>query len=486
MRNFIKTYWKLLIVLLLILSTLTGAVCCYVKHATQNSPKGVTVECVGKKNGQSSSYGGFPTTEIYFEIRNNGKETLHDLDATVNISSKNGVVTLLHKELDSVFSPLTFISPGESEIIYIYLYDIKHDNGGIENFDQIYKSDISDLNVDFKVNSVEWAFAPAWELWLALFVAMSVILFVFLVAFVRCYSLADIIDDLRFGIIIPQTTNSEKSTQATHKETDASLSESTTPINVKSQESITKSDVIDTVQDDNEDFDIQEGKLVKYTGRAENIRIPDGVKTIGAHAFSNNNGIKTVFIPSTVKTIGRGAFEECENLKKVTMSDGVSKIGKYAFRFCSKLSSVTLPNGIRNIENGAFEGCSELCGITLPDGLINIGESAFHCCGLCEIDIPRSVKSIEALTFCDCELSDITLHEGLEIIHEHAFGGCKAIVTIPNTVKHVNWLAFEDLLDNSHVETIYYAGSEERATEIGLLSLAGDVDVYYDGKSDED
>lgn len=252
------------------------------------------------------------------------------------------------------------------------------------------------------------------------------------------------------------------------------------------QDSITETDEIDTMQDDNKNFHIENGKLIRYTGHAESVTIPDGVKTVGSHAFSKNERIKTVFIPSTVKSIGRGAFEECKNLEKVTMSNGISKIGKYAFRFCCELSSVMLPNGIRTIENGAFEGCSELCGITLPDGLINIGESAFHCCGLREIDIPGSVKSIEALTFCNCELLDITLHEGLEIIHEHAFGGCEAIITIPNSVQHIDWRAFEDLLDNSHVETIYYAGSEERAKEIGLLDLVGDVDVYYDGKSDED
>lgn len=215
MKNFVKNHLFFLIVLLLFLSTSIGGIYCYVKHVTQTSPKNVTVECVRKENGQSSSYGGFPTTKIYFEIHNNGKETLHDLDATINITSKNSDVTLLHEEMDNVFLVDTFIYPGESENMYLYLYDIKVDSGGIENFEEIYKSDISDLNIDFKVNSIELAFAPLWKTFSVLLGIISVIILAILVPFVRTCS-ADIIYNLRRKQSTKMQTKHVKSAHNNH------------------------------------------------------------------------------------------------------------------------------------------------------------------------------------------------------------------------------------------------------------------------------
>ena len=54
------------------------------------------------------------------------------------------------------------------------------------------------------------------------------------------------------------------------------------------------------------DFDIRDGVLVKYNGRSENIRIPDGVTKIQRDAFEdivkNNIHLKQLVIPGSMKT----------------------------------------------------------------------------------------------------------------------------------------------------------------------------------------
>ena len=54
----------------------------------------------------------------------------------------------------------------------------------------------------------------------------------------------------------------------------------------------------------NNDFVIENGVLVKYTGTDENVIIPNGVKKIADCAFIYNKTVKTVVIPDGVEVIG--------------------------------------------------------------------------------------------------------------------------------------------------------------------------------------
>ena len=59
--------------------------------------------------------------------------------------------------------------------------------------------------------------------------------------------------------------------------------------------------------------------------------IPKGAKTIGAYAFKNFQGLKSVVIPEGVTTIGVHAFSFCNNLTDVTIPSTVTSIGEYTF-----------------------------------------------------------------------------------------------------------------------------------------------------------
>ena len=71
-------------------------------------------------------------------------------------------------------------------------------------------------------------------------------------------------------------------------------------------------------------IDVIEGDIV-------NLKIPEGVTTIGSYAFSSCTNLASVTIPDGVTTIGGNAFSNCTNLASVTIPDGVTTIGSYAF-----------------------------------------------------------------------------------------------------------------------------------------------------------
>ena len=81
-------------------------------------------------------------------------------------------------------------------------------------------------------------------------------------------------------------------------------------------------------------FEIEDGVLVRYTGDAEQIAIPEGVTTIGVDAFGECDSITSVTIPNSVTTIGECAFYGCKSLTSVTIPNSVTSIGEGAFAGC--------------------------------------------------------------------------------------------------------------------------------------------------------
>ena len=68
-------------------------------------------------------------------------------------------------------------------------------------------------------------------------------------------------------------------------------------------------------------FNKDKTKLIAYPSAMGDITIPDGVTSIGNHAFSGCSSLTSVTIPDNVTTIGSDAFYGCSNLTSVTFED---------------------------------------------------------------------------------------------------------------------------------------------------------------------
>lgn len=246
------------------------------------------------------------------------------------------------------------------------------------------------------------------------------------------------------------------------------------------------------------EFEIEDGVLVKYIGTAVNVVVPDCVTAIGEEAFSpynsleiseisgdvttldeyssrelwseedwmyntvpviydetddESNGvihpcyfIENIEIPGSVTRIEAKAFSGCHSLKKIIIHHGVTAIGESAFAECTSLQHIELPDSVETIEDSAFYRCESLNKMIIHDGVTMIGDCAFeYCSALQHIAIPNSVIAIGHSAFHDCcELERIELPIGIEAISPSVFYDCTSLMSakISNSVTTIGEAAF--------------------------------------------
>lgn len=178
----------------------------------------------------------------------------------------------------------------------------------------------------------------------------------------------------------------------------------------------------------------------------ENLTFPDGFQSIGKAAFENCTALTEISLPETTTSIGAGAFQRCTSLEKAMIPSlsGELKLKGATFGSCSALSKVYLPADIEEIESDAFDGCSSLEEITLPATLKSIGDYAFRGCSFSKISLPRNLIEIGSFAFSHNKLNIIQLPDNLGSIGEYAFAYNPEIsdVVIPQSVTSIGKNAF--------------------------------------------
>ena len=183
---------------------------------------------------------------------------------------------------------------------------------------------------------------------------------------------------------------------------------------------------------------VVKNRVVKYSGSARTLEIPEGITEIGDEAFSSNQTIKKISFPDSLERIGKKAFRYCSNLSEAVLSKNLSYIGAEAFSYCKKLTEIVVPEMIERIEEKTFSYCEKLCRVILPAGLSEIGDNAFEWCDKLEtVNLPAGIRKIGACAFNVCrKLTDLVLPEGLLEIGRGAFSICKMLskIVIPESV----------------------------------------------------
>ena len=128
-------------------------------------------------------------------------------------------------------------------------------------------------------------------------------------------------------------------------------------------------------------------------GKSGKVVIPDGVTTIGRHAFRSCK-ISEVVIPDSVTEIGISAFTE-SHIQDFTLGKGMTYIGKYMFSTCKNIKHIHIPSHIKEIMSSAFSACNAE-DIVLDEGVERIGLNAFEMSTAndTKIILPSSVKMI--------------------------------------------------------------------------------------------
>ena len=252
-----------------------------------------------------------------------------------------------------------------------------------------------------------------------------------------------------------------------------------------------------------DNFVVNDGILVKYTGTETEIEIPDYVNAIGKKAFYNNQIITSVIIPKNVKKIENAAFYNCKRLQEVKLEQGVEVIGEEAFYHCIGVQKIEFPKTIKNIKDSAFEKCKRLSKITFPDKNILFGEcvfsgikrgnggefgeyviankntliqyiesavqeeiiipdfvraiqtEAFSLSGeVYKITIPGTVSTIQEGIFGTTEVQEIIIKDGTKELEDSAFEDCDNLeqITVPSSVSVIGKNLFPK--ENKDIVTI--------------------------------
>lgn len=204
-------------------------------------------------------------------------------------------------------------------------------------------------------------------------------------------------------------------------------------------------------------FSIQDGIIVKYTGKEINLVIPDGVVGIGRGAFSSCSMLNSVTIAESVEYIADYAFECCRNLRSVFIPGNVRSIGKWAFTHCRNLESVTFSEGIKSIGKAAFNYCDSLVQVSLPDSLTELGNDAFYSCAhLKSVRFGKNLAEIGEFAFFQCpELENLTLPDKLSYVGRSSFMRCpslKAITVLGGLTKKLD----DVFMDFNGIESVYF------------------------------
>lgn len=164
------------------------------------------------------------------------------------------------------------------------------------------------------------------------------------------------------------------------------------------------------------------------------VKLPAGVKAIGAQAFSGCTSLTTINL-EYVTHIGRGGFSGCTALSSIALPEATTL---YSETFSNAgLKSVSLPKvtsiseGASNdgMSNGSFCRCEQLTAVNAPL-LTNIGLSTFlGCIKLETVDIPKAT-TIGQSAFSRCESLKSIDFDKVTTIGENAFVLCTAATEI--------------------------------------------------------
>lgn len=253
--------------------------------------------------------------------------------------------------------------------------------------------------------------------------------------------------------------------------------------------------------------------LIKYTGSADCVAVPEKFTRIGKGAFTGQSKIKKVMIPDTVCIIDEGAFDGCpkiavtfgktefnaKNINKLyspfdpqlIVKGGSAAVdpkydsaeenfeseddgfeiddGGVLLGYNSAEPFVDIPNGVVEIAKNAFAG-SQIQSVNISNSVKTIGEGAFgRCFGLTSVNIPFSVVNIGDFAFSGCQnLEKAAIANERAGIGLGVFDGCKntLMITFKGKTGDLRKFEYETVLGGGTL--VAYRGSQ---ADVNLLHI---------------
>lgn len=219
----------------------------------------------------------------------------------------------------------------------------------------------------------------------------------------------------------------------------------------------------DSFEEDGFEFNAG-GTLLRYTGNAKVVVIPDFIVDLSPQAFESCEHIEKIVIPKQLCEISERAFADCVGVKEYVVAPGneefmsingdlYSKNGSTLLRYASGKTAESyeipsmLKNSLNTIWNDAFSRSANLVKIDLgnADKLWVCARAFEKCANLRRVIFPDHLVRLGDAAFNLCEsLEYVRLGDSLSIIEENAFRCCKSLkkIKFPPMLKNIKNQAF--------------------------------------------
>ena len=200
--------------------------------------------------------------------------------------------------------------------------------------------------------------------------------------------------------------------------------------------------------------------------KSESFSVPEGVTSIGNHAFACSQDLNWISLPASLEDIGNSAFFmsgishisipegitiitdlafcDCISLKSVTLPKTITEIGGSAFSGCRNLECINIPDGVTCIADGAFSGCSSLASISVSEDAVPLSENDAN------IEIPSNVAYLGEGAFFGCSTfaNTITIPEATTSIGNYVLSNCSNLTSIIVSEENTNYVTEDGVLFN--------------------------------------
>ncbi len=197
-----------------------------------------------------------------------------------------------------------------------------------------------------------------------------------------------------------------------------------------------------------------------------------------------------------VTKIANYAFQYCY-ADEVILPDTIKEIGEHSFMGCAYLQSITIPADCTTIGYSAFSGCSMLKTVVMPETVSEIGYAAFYGTPFIDDLTDEFVILGDGILYAYCgEKTDVTIPDTVKTINYYAFADLQTLksVTIPSSVTHILDGAFDHCME---LETIRLSSIPEHLQFDAVVNtkwfreskedflILGDILIAYRGQDTE-
>jgi len=243
------------------------------------------------------------------------------------------------------------------------------------------------------------------------------------------------------------------------------------------------------------------GDAVSVNGVVWSYSVKDNCATVTSASFDSEAPTPDtlagkMIVPQTlgghpVVAIGQDACRNNKDLKHLIIPNGVTNIGIRAFYDCGSLRSVAMPPSVKTIDATSFSDCP-LEDITVPGDACPGG--CFYAARDCTTNVTfvaGSTKVPACVFWYFTALQSVSIPEGVTTVCEQAFNGCTSLknVTLPSTVREIGAYAFNgctslgNLAFPQGLSSIAYSAfaSCYALTDVTLLDGVTNVEGYAFG-----